>query len=179
MKRDRSKPLSAADLISRLNGDPQFVRRNQERETRRHALEAQLREEEQPLIAELRSVGLRVDSIWELVNFKGAYPKAIPILIRHLQLPYHPKVREGIARALTVKEARGVATMCIIAELRRSKSPLEAEYRWALANALSVVGGQETCAEIEALMRDEALKENKSILQQALKECSKRATPNC
>jgi hypothetical protein len=56
-----------------------------------------------PLIDEMRGIGIEVQSVWDLVNSLSPYPRAIPILIKHLKKPYHPKIKEGIVRALTVK----------------------------------------------------------------------------
>ena len=119
----KSKPVSAADLMSRLQSDPEWVRENTKREVRRKAAAEQrrqeLRPEEMPILAELAAVGTKVDSIWDIVNAKWPYPAAIPVLAAHLQRTHHPVLRDGIARALTVPEARGEAGHIILAELQR------------------------------------------------------------
>ena len=66
--------------------------------------------EELGLIEELRSTGLNISSVWDLVNTRKKYPpEVVPILVRHLSENYHEKNMEGIVRALAVKEAKGKA----------------------------------------------------------------------
>jgi hypothetical protein len=78
---------------------------------RLHELERQKRAEEwrgaeAPLVAELKAAGFVVASVWDLVNTPGTYPTAVPILLEHLPRQYPAAVREGIARALAVPEAK-------------------------------------------------------------------------
>jgi hypothetical protein len=61
-----------------------------------------LKEEEKPLLADLNSVGVCIDSVWDLVNTSEPYPIAVPVLTRHLSMPYGRRIKEGITRALTV-----------------------------------------------------------------------------
>src|SRR5262245_12287422 len=67
---------------------------------------AESRRAEIPLVAELRAAGVQVQSVWDLVNTRVPYPAAIPILLEHLERPYPGMLKEGIARALAVPEAR-------------------------------------------------------------------------
>ena len=54
------------------------------------------------VVEELRSVGLEVSSVFDLVNTSERLPRAIPILVRLLSEPMETNVKEGIVRALTV-----------------------------------------------------------------------------
>jgi HEAT repeat protein len=97
---------------------------------------------------ELRAVGLEVESVWDLVKMRRSYPAAVPVLLEWLERietegGYAPRARfrEGLVRALTVKEARGVAGPAMIREFHRPG--MNDYYRWAAANALSVVAGPE------------------------------------
>jgi hypothetical protein len=81
-------------------------------------------------------VGLNVSSISDLVNMSAAYPQAVPVLLRHLAMARHPVLRDSLARALTVREARGIAGGPILRELKRES---DSEARWAMANALTIV----------------------------------------
>jgi hypothetical protein len=168
MRFKSAKSMSAAELMAQLQRDPEFVRKNGERETQQRAVEAQLRAEEQPLLAELANAGVHVASVWDLVNSRSSYAAAIPVLTRHLRLPYHPKIREGLARALTVREARGVAGRAILDELKRPDESSH-ELRWVLANALAEAGDVEMADEIETLVGDARHKDVCEILKLALK----------
>lgn len=61
---------------------------------------------EEPLVRALHKAGLKVSSVWDLVNTKDTYPVAVPILLDHLRKPYPRRIQEGIARALAVPAAR-------------------------------------------------------------------------
>lgn len=78
-------------------------------ERRRQAIQRNALEYSQaeaPLVNELNAAGAQVSSVWDLVNTKAKYPQLLPILFAHLDRPYPQRVREGIARALAVREAR-------------------------------------------------------------------------
>jgi hydrogenase maturation factor len=79
---------------------------------------ARLAVEAAPLIAELGEAGVNVRIVWDLVNTAENYANVIPVLLKHLQMPYSDRTREGIARALAVwdPQVRNV--------LRRSKDPV-------------------------------------------------------
>jgi hypothetical protein len=57
------------------------------------------------LLKEIQSKGIKINSIYDLVNTRESYPEIIDILIKHLPYPYHIKNKEGIIRALGVKES--------------------------------------------------------------------------
>lgn len=161
------KPLkTAAELMAELQSDPDWVAQNDQREAKRAAAEAQFRAEEKPIIVDLARVGLEVGSVWDLVNSNTSYPEAIVVLLDHLRHPYHPRIRNGIIRALTVQEARGVAGQNILRELDQEKDP---ENRWALANALTVVADRKDMTQIGELANDPACGDVRERLEEALK----------
>jgi len=106
MKKSPKKRVTAEALLEKLHSDPAWVAKRQEEERVRQERAAHLRASETPLIAALQAAGVRVDSVWDLVNTSSAYPEAIPILIDHLRKSYPDRVVEGIGRALAVGEAR-------------------------------------------------------------------------
>ena len=65
-------------------------------------------EEEDAIVAEaLRGAGVRVRggevrSVYDLVNTKEPYPKAIPVLLEFLPRVTNHRIKEGVARALGV-----------------------------------------------------------------------------
>jgi hypothetical protein len=62
------------------------------------------------LVNDLRSkADLDVYSIDDLTNTSDPYPEAIPVLMKHLYQMKDRLFLDGILRALTVKEARGIA----------------------------------------------------------------------
>jgi HEAT repeat protein len=100
------KKVTAAELLARLNADPDFVARKKARDQEIERKAAEYALAEAPLVQELRAAGSHVSSVWDLVNAKTRYPQLLPILFAHLDRPYPKKVRERIARALAVPESR-------------------------------------------------------------------------
>jgi hypothetical protein len=89
--------------------------------------------DESALVAELRKVGLSVQSVYDLVNTASPYPEAYPVLVKHLHLSHLANIREGVIRALTVKDAGATVTEALMEEFQKEASPI---LKWVLANAL-------------------------------------------
>jgi hypothetical protein len=134
---------TAAQFLADLEADPVWraARDQREREHARRA--AALAEDERELVAEIRAVGYDVDSVYDLVNnsphpilprrFLGPYPGAYAALLGHLRVPHATRIREGIIRALTVRDGGTEVAAALLDELRRESDPA---LRWVLANAL-------------------------------------------
>ncbi|MDP9903105.1 hypothetical protein [Arthrobacter bambusae] len=106
IQNNSSKSMTAAELMAQLQNDPEYQRKMQEEEAERQVRVQELRRAEQPIVADLRSAGIEVDSVWDLVNTSVPYPAALPVLLKHLQLGGYPdRVMESMGRALAVKPA--------------------------------------------------------------------------
>ena len=102
--------------------------------------------DEADLVAGIRDAGYDIDSVYDLVNntphphlkrrFLGEYPAAYPILIRHLDMPHLDRVREGIIRALTVKNGGAELENALLTHFRKETDP---SLRWVLANACTLL----------------------------------------
>lgn len=155
---------------------------NQARERDRMQRAANNRAEAARLLAELQNAGLKIQCVSDLVTRSERYETAIPILLRHLVLPYSDAVKATIARALAVPEA----------EVRKAWPILVDEYRKApqgwgiksqgdtkqyklgakdgLACALAVATTDETLEELIALAKDHTQGESRVLLLSALKK---------
>ncbi|MEM9737960.1 MAG: hypothetical protein AAF770_02575, partial [Bacteroidota bacterium] len=71
--------------------------------------------DQQPVVRDLRAVGLDITDVWDLVNTSDSYPEAIPVLLKHINLPYIRAIKEGIVRSLIVKESRPIAFRPVLA----------------------------------------------------------------
>ncbi|MFT3943640.1 MAG: hypothetical protein QM705_07430 [Ancrocorticia sp.] len=61
---------------------------------------------EQPIIADLREVGVDVESVWQVYKYPESYPVIFPITLKHLERGGYPdRVMEWLARVMAVKEA--------------------------------------------------------------------------
>lgn len=151
---------------------PEWVAEQEAREATMQAKEKRYLEEETPLREELHRLGYPVKWVWDFVNAKeNYYLSAIPVLIDHLQRPYSDEIREGIARSLAMREARGVAGAAIVKVL--GEGDLGDQLRWALANTLTTVADRSNRDSIKAALATETNKGVADRLSRALKTAAK------
>lgn len=145
------KRITAAELMAKLNADPDFVEKRARAEEDRQRREDEYRRSEAPLREELQAAGFQVQSVWDLVNTPGSYPNAVPILLAHLPLAYPAAVREGIARALAVPEAKA-AGWGVLVRLYREEQ--EQRAKDGLAVAIAATADDEVIGDVIALARE-------------------------
>lgn len=165
---NKNEPITAAELIAMLRSDPEFVARQEHDEAERQKRVAEWRRAEAPLVQELRAAGYAVESAWDLVNTSSSYTGALPILLKHLGRPYPARVREGIARALAVPEARFAWDRLL--ELYRHEETRDAKD--GLAVALSVVASDDVIDALLDLVRDSRHGGSRLLLLDALERSS-------
>lgn len=144
---------TTAEIMAELQKNQKYQEMIQEKEKKRNELEHQLNKNELPLLRELGAAGVKVSSVWDLVNTKESYPSAIPILIEHLSRNYHYKNKEGIVRALSVKEAIGKASQALIEEYNRTSKELDT-YRWAIGNSVFTTITNKDVDEVLKIVQD-------------------------
>lgn len=167
--------IPADEWAALLDSCPEWVAREEARIARQKLREQQSQAEQELLLADLRRAGHSIKSVWDFVNTAESYPNAIPVLMNHLMRPYRDKTREGIARALSVREARGIAGPAILEVLHGSKGA-DRHFRWALANALTIVADREDRDAIQALIDaepDDGRNGVRDRLKRALKTAAK------
>lgn len=102
----------------------------------------------------LAKVGIAVNDIYDLVNTDKSYPAAVPVLLNLLQEGIeHIGIKEGIVRALAVKEAIGKASPILVAEYNRTpkdKIPL----RWAIGNTIYITITENDVESILPIVQD-------------------------
>jgi hypothetical protein len=101
----RKKSKTGAELMAELESNPTFLARRAEREEALRRKREEMRQAQAPLLQALTEVGHEVKSVWDLPSTRH-YPEAVPVLLEHLRRPYPDAIRDGIARALAVPEAR-------------------------------------------------------------------------
>lgn len=131
-----------------------------------------LEKEDQRIAAELRAVGIKVDGVYDLVNSRRSYKEAIPVLVELLPTVQDTRIKEGVVRALAVKEAVGEdVARAMIREFEAidpSGPPVEQGLKWAIANTLSVVARDPVFEEVAALARDQRHGKAREMLAEAL-----------
>jgi hypothetical protein len=135
--------VKAEELTRQLSNDPHYLAMREEQEQRLAALRQECADDERLLVSEIRALGYPIDSVWDLVNnaphpvlerrFTGDYRQAYGVLCRHLFLKHHPRIREGIIRALIVKDGGELVEEALHAAF---EVETDDEVRWLLATAL-------------------------------------------
>lgn len=155
---------------------------NQARESERVKSAAANRAESARLLSELQAAGLKIQCVSELIGRSERYEPAIPILLRHVVLPYSDSVKATIARALAVPEPEVRASWPILVEEYRKapdgwgiKSQGDTkQYKLGakdgLACVLAVATTDETLEELIALAKDRTQGESRVLLLSALKK---------
>jgi hypothetical protein len=167
------KRESTEEWWRRLQNDPEYIKRRQEQDRLTAERVAKYRAEQAPLVAELRQAGLDVLSVRDLVNTPSGYEEAIPILLRHLQLPYSDVTRETIARTLAVPSAR-FAWPTLVDQFKKARMDEETGItsgaKDALAVALAATATEAVVEELIALARDRSHGTSRILLLSALRK---------
>jgi hypothetical protein len=129
-----------------FEADPEFQEMQKRKANELEEKKALLAEEERVLVEELNEAGYEIESVWDFVNnnnrykflrrFIGSYNGAYSILVKHLQVEHHPRIREGIIRALTEKDANKEASDVLLSEFHKEQN---SKLKWVLANAFRTV----------------------------------------
>ena len=143
MTKRQKGPKNAEEALREHESNPEWVAKRDAREKEHARRGAELAEHERTLVRGVRNAGYKIDSVWDLVNnaphpvlkrnFVGLYEGVYPVLIRHLKLPYIREIREGIIRALKVKDGGPELEAALLSELDKEQDP---ELKWVLAIAL-------------------------------------------
>ncbi|WP_295775628.1 hypothetical protein [uncultured Microbacterium sp.] len=144
-----------------LRNDPVYRAQVEAVEAERRERVRKLREAEQPIIKDLRDVGIEVGSVWDLVNTSAPYLPALPVLMKHLERDGYPdRVVESIGRALAVRESvpywHRLRDLYLRAEGRGARS--------GLAVALGVSATPAQLEELIELLHNESLGESRVLL---------------
>ncbi len=173
LRRQRRRgPVTADELMARLEADPEWVARREERHRQWRAGVEENLWAAAPLEADLRKAGVPVASVSELMDcrLEGLRP-AIPVLLRWLPRMENIDIKECIVRALTDKAAKPLAAPALIEEFRKAPitdDPRLLSFKWAIGNALSVVADDLVFDDIAELLRDERHRWSRDMLCIAL-----------
>ena len=170
MAKKQKGGITVGQLMTQLEANPEFVARRQEQERLLADRIALRRADEAPIRAELHEVGVDIQDVSDLANTAAKYDAAIPVLLKHLLLPYSEKTKEFIARALAVREAR-YAWPILLSEYR--KAPVvykKATVKDGLAVALAAIVTDATMEELVALANDKSQGPTRILFLSALKK---------
>lgn len=149
----KSSNKTAAELMAELQNNESYQELIQKKEKERQEVKKKLREDEEQLILDLDAMGVKVSSVWDLVNTTSNYKNAVPVLINHLSKSYPNKIKEGIIRALAVNEAKGLAGSTLLEEFY--KVPIENKnLRWVIGSTMEVVISEKEIDEVIKIVKD-------------------------
>jgi len=114
--------------------DPSFTALRTQIEQERARRAAAIAADEDSLREELRAVGVEVRTVYDLVDDTVTPLAAVPVLVRHLQLPHEVITLEGIVRALSYSHLRSQALEPLKVWFAGRRARVQ---RWIAANALA------------------------------------------
>ena len=164
----KKKKESTAEWWAKLQADPEFIAQKKERDRVFAERAAKFSAEQAPLLAELRSAGLNIQDVSDLINTSDRYESAIPILLKHLLLPYSDVTRETIARSLAVPDAR-YAWPIFAAEFKKV-TVNEKRVKDGLAVALAATVTEDVLDDLIAIAKDSSHGDSRLLLLRALKK---------
>ena len=195
LTKKQEEAKTAFEFNEALKADAEYMRIQRERESERKARMKILNDEEKPLVDELKSAGHDVESAWDFVNTNENYYDVLPVLIKHLQLPYLDRNKEGIVRSLIMKEFRGVAGPYVLAELKKfenfnteikcsSRSVPQELKKFekidrsnlisVFLSALQCLADRSMTADLEAMLDDEKYAPIRDVIEKAIRKSKKK-----
>lgn len=161
------KPISADELMDRLERDPQYLARREEADARWRMAVEQNTAAAAPVVKDLNKLGLPFQSLGDLRRSGIRYKIAVPVLLKWLPIIENTHIKDAIVRALSVPWARPVAALPLASEFQNAKNDA-AGLKWAIGNALSVVADDSVFDKIAELVRDNRHGKAREMLAVAL-----------
>jgi hypothetical protein len=132
MSKERGVP--ANELLAKLNADPEFQRRQAEKERKRQERQNAFDRLIEPCLNELRSHGFIGESIRDIVKTYSPLPDAaVTILLSSLPALSEPRVAEAVVRALAAAGQPFDGRPLV----RCFESTNDEEVKWAIINTVA------------------------------------------
>ncbi len=145
--------------------------------SKRNLNHLKLKEEEQPILDDLLAAGFKMDDgVWLFVNTNELYLEALPVLLKHLQLPYTERIKEGIIRALIVNEFRGLAGPAVLTEFKKLENVEndDAPLVFPFLTAIQCLADRSMTADLEAMLVDPKYAGIASYLEKAIRKSKRK-----
>jgi len=157
----------------RKREDPAYRAELERGESERAERARALRLAEQPVVDDLRAIGLDLDTVWDLYKIADSRPRAIPVLLKHLALDYPDPVLEGIGHGLDDRTARAWwgDLSAILLDTDRDV------VRDRLAAALSTCAARAHYDDLLAFMRNDTLGESRIYFLRPINRIGNRISP--
>lgn len=109
--------------------------------------------EEQPILAELRELGLEVELIQDVYHQRVDYKRAIPLLVSWIPRVHDATVKEMLVRAVGDPAARGIAGPILVEAFEVADGEWHG-LRWTIGNAIEAVADPSLLDDMIRLARD-------------------------
>lgn len=154
-------PVTAGELVTELQSDTAWVSQSQQRNQELAERAARIAREEAPVLSALADVGVITASIWSLWAAAKPDEKGVAVLIEQFHLPYSSTIRDHIARALGVSQARHLAWDFVVAEIRKGHP---SEVTQGLFAALAGTAKRDDASLLVEMLSDERLAPERAML---------------
>ena len=155
--------LTSLEQRKVLEQDPEWVAMMAEKERKHEEKWAVYYKLEEPIILELKSAGVCVDSIWSIGGKGKSHEKAVPILLKHLFIFYDDWLNSGIARALGRIGATEYWDI-LVDQFCKIDGALHPQFKDGLACALFDTVTKKTMPEYISLLRDKRHGESRILM---------------
>jgi hypothetical protein len=131
----KERPMTAAELMAKLQADPEYQKREAEKERRRQVRQKAYDQLLEPYLIELRNLGFESESLQELVRVYTPLPEEpVNTLLSSLSVLSEPRVLESVVRALGAAahsfDGRPLA--------RCFEATDDEALKWAIANTIAL-----------------------------------------
>jgi hypothetical protein len=134
------EPITAAELLSQLQHDPDYARMMREKEEQGARNRTEFERLERPVLDELHRIGITVTSVGNAAFFENYFPlsePAVDVLLRWVPIA-HPRVQECLVRLLAAA-ARPFDGRALAQLFDRADSE---DLRWVIANTIEAARPQ-------------------------------------
>jgi hypothetical protein len=165
--------MTADEFMATFESDPQYIANQRKFDQELAERIAKRRVEQIPIVDDLRAAGVELEFLENLIPRATPYPEAIPVLLKHLALPYSDATLDTLARSLAVREARPAWPILVAQYL---KAPLfdengeEPRAKDGLACALSATATDAVMDQLIAIAKDPSNGGSRVLLLMAIKK---------
>ncbi len=166
----RRKPITAGELMAKLEQDPEYVERQRKQMEERKEYRRLYAEAAKGLIHDLADAGFTIESLGQLRQRGVGNRSAVPVLSKWLPLVTYRPLKDDIIATLGSAWARPEAARPLIDEFRRI-DPVADTYpsvRWSIGDALERVADESVLDDLLEIATDGSLGYNRDLIVAAL-----------
>lgn len=138
---------------------------------------AQIAEENKKICADLFKIGIKVKSVYDLLDYQESYSSAYPILASWLPKVTTLSIKEGIVRSFTIKKLDNEFVEVLFKEFNETTVDNKESLRWAIGNAIYEISRtDEYYSQIVEIIQNKNLGRSRKMFVLALGRSKKEET---